>query len=42
MAAGLACVAFPNENTADHEFGDAERRIDHIDVDELKSLTAAA
>lgn len=42
VAAGLTCVAFPNENTADHDFAGAERRIDHVDVDELKNLTAAA
>ncbi|CAN5475693.1 HAD family hydrolase [soil metagenome] len=41
VAAGLTCVAFPNENTADHDFADAERRIDRVDVADLKNLNAA-
>jgi len=37
-AAGLACVAFPNENTAGLDFDGAERRVDRLDVDELQHL----
>lgn len=37
-AAGLTCVAFPNENTARQEFAAAERRVDHLDVDELRQF----
>ena len=32
--AGVSCVAFPNANTADHDFGDA-RVVDHLDLDDL-------
>jgi HAD superfamily hydrolase (TIGR01509 family) len=35
VAAGLACVAFPNENTADQDFGAAVGRVDRLDVEEL-------
>jgi HAD superfamily hydrolase (TIGR01509 family) len=38
-AAGLPCVAFPNENTAQHDFAAAERSVDHLDVDGLQKLT---
>jgi len=38
VAAGLACVAFPNENTAGLDFDGAERRVDRLDVDELQHL----
>ncbi len=38
MAAGLACVAFPNENTAAHDVGVATTRVDRLDVDALKQL----
>lgn len=34
-AAGLECVAFPNENTAGHDFG-GTRVVDHIDLTELQ------
>ena len=37
-AAGIACVAFPNQNTAGHEFATAQRRVDHLDLDELRQL----
>ena len=37
-AAGVACVAFPNANTAGHDFSAADRRVDHVDVDELAQL----
>lgn len=38
-AAGIACVAFPNENTADHDFGPAVV-VDQINLDELCALLA--
>jgi HAD superfamily hydrolase (TIGR01509 family) len=38
-AAGLACVAFPNENTARHDFAAADRRVDRVDLSELQQLT---
>ena len=39
-AAGVACVAFPNENTGGQDFSTAERRVERIDYDELRALTA--
>ena len=39
VAAGLACVAFPNENTAGHDFGKARRVVDHVELAELEDLT---
>lgn len=30
-AAGLTCLAFPNENTTDHDFGEADRVVDELD-----------
>ena len=33
-AAGVRCVAFPNENTAGHDFGSAPV-VDHLDLDSL-------
>lgn len=42
-AAGLKCVAFPNENTAGHDFGStADRRVDRISLDELRTLIPSA
>ena len=38
MAAGVACVAFPNENTAAHDVSAASSRVDHLDVDQLLKL----
>ena len=38
MAAGVSCVAFPNQNTADHDFSPAERRVDRLDFTELQQL----
>jgi HAD superfamily hydrolase (TIGR01509 family) len=35
VAAGLTCVAFPNENTAQHDFAAADRRVDRLDAAEL-------
>ncbi len=41
-AAGLACVAFPNANTAGHDFGIADHRVERIDLDDLRQFLAAA
>ena len=38
QAAGLPCVAFPNENTAGHDFTAADRSVDHLDASELQQL----
>ncbi|MEO6881459.1 MAG: HAD-IA family hydrolase [Mycobacteriaceae bacterium] len=35
VAAGVQCVAFPNENTAGHDFGDT-RVVERITLDELQ------
>jgi HAD superfamily hydrolase (TIGR01509 family) len=35
-AAGVRVVAFPNENTAGHDFGSA-KVVDHLDLDELST-----
>jgi len=40
-AAGVGCVAFPNENTAAHEFTGAADRVDRLDVDALAKLTGS-
>lgn len=34
-AAGVPCVAFPNENTAGLDFAAAQRRVDHLGYDDL-------
>ena len=39
-AAGVACVAFPNENTSGQQFPTAERRIERVDYGDLRSLAA--
>lgn len=41
MAAGVACVAFPNQNTAGHDFGAATGRVDQIDLVGLEQLVAS-
>lgn len=38
QAAGVACVAFPNANTAAHDFSAARARRDRIDLDDLQSF----
>jgi HAD superfamily hydrolase (TIGR01509 family) len=38
-AAGVPCVAFPNENTAGHDFGPA-RVVDHLDLAEMGPATS--
>jgi HAD superfamily hydrolase (TIGR01509 family) len=35
IAAGLDCVAFPNENTTHHDFKGANHLVDRLDFDEL-------
>jgi len=37
-AAGIACVAFPNANTAAHGFDGAAQQVDRLDVDALQGL----
>ena len=39
QAAGLPCVAFPNENTADHDFSAATTTVASLDIDQLLKLT---
>jgi HAD superfamily hydrolase (TIGR01509 family) len=39
-AAGVRCVAFPNENTAGHDF-DAHRRVDRLSLDQLQQFLTA-
>jgi HAD superfamily hydrolase (TIGR01509 family) len=38
IAAGLACIAFPGENTAHHDFEKAEYRVDRLDFDDLQKF----
>jgi HAD superfamily hydrolase (TIGR01509 family) len=38
VAAGLVCVAFPNENTAGHDFAKAAAVVDTIDFEQLRSV----
>jgi len=40
VAAGLTCVAFPNQNTTDHDFTAAVGRVDRLDVDELQRFAS--
>ena len=37
-AAGITCVAFPNENTAAHEFPRAATTVEHLDYEDLAEL----
>lgn len=41
QAAGLPCVATPNENTAGHDFGTARLRVERPSFEELRSLVTA-
>lgn len=41
-AAGVSCVAFPNANTADHDFTRAAGRVDELDFAELRDLAHPA
>ena len=38
LAAGVSCVAFPNENTTGHDFARAHHVVDRVDFEELQSL----
>jgi HAD superfamily hydrolase (TIGR01509 family) len=38
IAAGLDCVAFPNENTAHHDFKKAQHLVDRLDSKELQDF----
>ena len=40
-AAGLRCVAFPNENTAAHDFAPAAETVDQLEFDRLSSYIQA-
>jgi beta-phosphoglucomutase-like phosphatase (HAD superfamily) len=42
QVAGIVCVAFPNANTAAHDFSAASASVDEIDLAHLKSLVPAA
>ncbi len=37
QAAGVTCVAFPNQNTAGHDFGEAAAVVDRMDLNELRA-----
>jgi HAD superfamily hydrolase (TIGR01509 family) len=41
IAAGLDCIAFPNENTAHHDFKRADRLVDRLDFNELQEFLAS-
>jgi HAD superfamily hydrolase (TIGR01509 family) len=38
IAAGLECIAFPNENTARHDFQRANHLVERLDFDELQKF----
>jgi beta-phosphoglucomutase-like phosphatase (HAD superfamily) len=38
ISAGLDCIAFPNENTAQHDFRKARYRVDRLDFEMLQKL----
>ncbi|WP_309731359.1 HAD-IA family hydrolase [Chamaesiphon sp. OTE_75_metabat_556] len=40
IAAGLDCIAFPNENTADHDFKRANHLVDQLNFEELQKFLA--
>jgi HAD superfamily hydrolase (TIGR01509 family) len=40
IAAGVPCVAFPNENTGQHDFSAAARRVGRLDFADLEALTS--
>jgi HAD superfamily hydrolase (TIGR01509 family) len=41
-AAGVACVAFPNQNTSGHDFAAADLQVDHLRLDDLQRLLTPA
>ncbi len=38
QAAGVTCVAFPNQNTAGHDFTHADQRVDDVRLQDLTAL----
>jgi HAD superfamily hydrolase (TIGR01509 family) len=38
VSAGLDCIAFPNENTANHDFQHAQHLVDRLDFNELQQF----
>jgi HAD superfamily hydrolase (TIGR01509 family) len=38
ISAGVRCVAFPGENTADHDFPQSTRRVDELNFNDLQAL----
>jgi HAD superfamily hydrolase (TIGR01509 family) len=42
LAAGVACVAFLNSNTAGHDIPGTRRSVDRLDVDELQELALSS
>jgi HAD superfamily hydrolase (TIGR01509 family) len=42
IAAGLDCVAFPGENTVNHDFGKAQHWVDRLDFDQLQTFLLSA
>ncbi len=40
-AAGIACVAYPGEDNAGHDFAAADRRVERLDFDQLRALTVS-
>jgi HAD superfamily hydrolase (TIGR01509 family) len=41
-AMGVRCIAFPNENTAEHDFAPAERSVERVQFSDVQSAVAAA
>lgn len=41
LAAGIQCIAFPGENTADHDYSGAQQIVDHVSFDALMALIPA-
>ncbi len=39
-AAGITCIAFPNENTAGGDFSAADETVDSLDATKIFGLTA--
>ena len=42
MAAGLRCLAFPNENTATHDFTEADQCLEQVDFDVAHEVIAGS
>jgi HAD superfamily hydrolase (TIGR01509 family) len=40
-AAGIACVAYPGEDNADHDFGSADEQVEKLSFDRLRTLAAS-